>query len=50
MSWREVDGPSVMPRERTPATEVISEAPKNELGAEVKYKPAGLRWSHDYAR
>jgi two-component sensor histidine kinase len=47
MCWRQVDGPPVVPPERTGfSTEVISEAAKYELGAEVslEYKPAGLHW------
>jgi two-component system CheB/CheR fusion protein len=50
MSWREVDGPSIVPPQRTGfGTEVISEAPKHGLGAQVTlaYDPTGLRWSID---
>jgi len=45
LSWRELDDPAVVPPQRTGfGTEVISEAPKLELGAEVvlDYEPAGL--------
>jgi len=50
MSWREADGPSVRPPQRTGfGTSLVSEAPKHELGAEVTlaYEPTGLRWSID---
>ena len=50
MSWREVDGPSVVPPHRTGfGTEVINDAAKYELGAQVTlaYDPAGLMWSID---
>lgn len=50
MSWREVDGPSVVPPQRSGfGTEVISKAPKHELGAQVTldYPPTGLQWSLD---
>ena len=48
MSWREVDGPSVVPPQRKGfGTEVINDAPKYELGAQVTlaYDPAGLIWN-----
>ena len=50
LSWRELDGPTVVPPQRAGfGTEVISEAPKHELGAQVvfEYQPAGLYWSLD---
>ena len=50
MSWREVDGPSVVPPQWSGfGTEVISKAPKHELGAQVTldYPPTGLQWSLD---
>jgi hypothetical protein len=50
MSWREVDGPRVVPPYRAGfGTKVISGAPKHELGATVfvDYQPAGLYWSLD---
>src|SRR5262245_3608071 len=50
VSWREVDGPSVVPPQRSGfGTEVISKAPKHELGAQVTldFPPTGLQWSLD---
>ena len=50
LSWRELDGPTVVPPQRSGfGTEVISEAPQHELGAKVvlEYEPAGLYWSLD---
>jgi len=50
MSWREVDGPAIERPKRTGfGTEVISEAPKHGLGAQVTlaYDPTGLKWSID---
>jgi two-component sensor histidine kinase len=50
MSWREIDGPPVLPPQRTGfGTEVINHAPQHGLGAQVTlaYDPAGLKWSID---
>jgi two-component sensor histidine kinase len=50
MSWREIDGPPVLPPQRTGfGTEVINHAPKHGLGAQVTlaYDPAGIEWSID---
>jgi two-component system, chemotaxis family, CheB/CheR fusion protein len=50
ISWREVDGPPVVPPKHIGfGTEVISAAPKHELGAEVSldYHPTGLVWNLD---
>jgi PAS domain S-box-containing protein len=50
ISWREVDGPPVIPPQRRGfGTEVINEVPKYELGAEITldYAPTGLQWRLD---
>jgi hypothetical protein len=50
MLWREFNGPTVLPPQRSGfGTEVIREAPKHELGAQVflDYQPAGFYWSLD---
>jgi PAS domain S-box-containing protein len=50
MSWREIDGPRVLPPQRQGfGTEMIRDAPKHALGAQVTldYPPTGLQWSLD---